>query len=80
MRTNTNAMLLDSYFGLLSGLNKDNKIKLIAKLSNSIIEEESNKNDVVDKFFGAFESDKTPEDIIKEIRESRNFNRNIETL
>lgn len=80
MRTNTNSLLIDSYFGLLSGLDRENKIKLIAKLTNSIIEIKPNRNDIIDMFFGAFESEKSDEDIIKEIRNSRNFSRNIETL
>ena len=80
MRTNTNSTLIDSYFGLLSGLDRENKIKLIAKLSNSIIEANPNKNDSIDKFFGAFDSEKSEEEIIKEIRDSRNFNRTIEAL
>lgn len=80
MRTNTNSILLDSYFGLLNGLDRENKIKLIAKLSNSIIEEKHNKNDIIDMFFGAFESEKSAKEIIKEIKDSRKFSRTIEAL
>ena len=42
-------------------------------------EVESNES-VVDKFFGAFESDKSAEEIIQEIRENRIFNRSIEAF
>ena len=78
MKSNTNAILIDNYFGLLSSLSRENKLKLIAKLSNSIIDEDSENENIVDKFFGAFKSEKNAEELIKEIRESRTFNRTIE--
>ncbi len=78
MRSNSSTMLIDNYFGLLSSLSKENKIKLIAKLSNSIVEEVSETEDVVDRFFGAFKSKKSAEEIISDICASRNFNRSIE--
>ncbi len=72
--------LIDNYFGLLRSLSRENKIKLIAKLSNSIIEEGSEKENVIDRFFGAFKSEKSAEEIIKEIRASRRFNHKIESF
>ncbi|MEI6048089.1 MAG: hypothetical protein WCS03_04255 [Bacteroidota bacterium] len=80
MKSNASTILIDNYFGLLSSLSKENKIKLIAKLSNSIVDEPSEKENVIDNFFGAFKSDKSADEIIKEIRESRTFNRTIEAL
>ena len=74
----SNTVLIDNYYGLLSGLSKENKIKLIAKLSDSIVEEATENENLVDKFFGAFESEKSAEELIKEIRDSRTFNRTIE--
>jgi hypothetical protein len=79
MKSTASSILIDNYFGLLSSLSRENKIKLIAKLSNSIIDE-SEKENVVDKFFGAFKSDKSAEEIIEEIRESRTFDRTIEAF
>ncbi len=76
----SNTMLIDNYYGLLSSLSKENKIKLIAKLSNSIVEETTEIENVVDKFFGAFKSDKSAEELIKEIKESRTFSRTIEAF
>jgi len=78
MRSHT--VLIDNYFGLLRSLSKENKLRLITKLSNSIIEEDVQNENVIDRFFGAFKSDKSAEEIIKEIRESRTFNRKIETF
>ena len=76
----SNTILIDNYYGLLSSLSKENKIRLIAKLSNSIIEESTESENVVDKFFGAFKSEKSAEELIIEIRESRVFNRTIEAF
>jgi hypothetical protein len=80
MKTNASTALIENYFGLLNGLSKENKLRLIAKLSNSVADEVVKNDDVVDKYFGAFKSDKSAEEIIKEIRESRNFNRSIEAF
>lgn len=76
----SNTVLIDNYYGLLSSLSKENKIKLIAKLSNSIVEETTEIENVVDKFFGAFKSDKSAEELIKEIKESRTFSRTKEAF
>jgi hypothetical protein len=80
MKTSASTSLIDNYFGLLNGLSKENKLRLIARLSNSVADEVIAKEDVVDKFFGAFKSDKSAEEIIREIRESRNFNRSVEAF
>lgn len=80
MKTNASSALIENYFGLLNGLSKENKLRLIAKLSNSVADEVVKNEDIVDKYFGAFKSDKSAEEIIKEIRESRNFNRSIEAF
>jgi len=36
--------------------------------------------DRIDKYFGAFISDKSAQEIIKELKESRNFNRSVEAF
>lgn len=74
----SNTVLIDNYYGLLSSLSKENKKKLIAKLSDSIIEEATENENLADKFFGALKSEKSAEELIKEIRDSRTFNRTIE--
>ena len=81
MKSNANKIMVDDYYGLLRNLSKETKIKLIAKLSNSIIEDSASENvNVVDNFFGTFKSDKSAEEIIKEIRESRTFSHTIEAF
>lgn len=80
MKASTSTSLIDNYFGLLNGLSKENKLRLIAKLSTSVADEVVESEDIVDKFFGAFESDKSAEEIIREIKDSRNFNRSVEAF
>lgn len=80
MKASTCTSLIDNYFGLLNGLSKENKLRLIAKLSTSVADEVIESEDIVDKFFGAFESDKSAEEIIREIKDSRNFNRSVEAF
>jgi len=75
-----NTVLIDNYYGLLSSLSKENKIRLIAKLSNSIIEDSIEDENIVDNFFGSFKSEKSAEELINEIRESRIFNRTVEAF
>ena len=72
--------MADNYFGLLNGLSKENKLRLIAKLSNSMADEVVKNEDRIDKYFGAFISDKSAQEIIKELKESRNFNRSVEAF
>jgi hypothetical protein len=45
-----------------------------------MIEEVVEDETLIDRFFGAFKSDKSAEDIIQEIRASRTFNRTIEAF
>jgi|GEM_PF-1580476 len=74
---------IDNYFGLVNSLDRENKIKLMAKLSISIADEKVGKDDkknVVDRFFGAFKSKKNTDEIISKIRECRVFNRVTETF
>lgn len=80
MKTNANTSLIDNYFGLLNGLSKENKLRLIAKLSISVADEVVKNENVVDLYFGAFKSDKSAEEIIQEIKGSRNFNRTVESF
>lgn len=74
---NSETLLIDNYFGLLSGLSKENKIKLIARLADSIVEETAKNEIIVDEFFGAFKSGKDAEELIKETCKDRTFNHPI---
>ncbi len=75
-----NTILLDSYIGLLDNLSTSNKLDLIFKLSNSVKNNLKKKKSSIKKAFGAFESEKTAEEIIEEIRNSRLSTRVIESF
>ena len=78
-----NSVVVNSYSGLLQRLNRETKIHIVAKLVSDIAHEPveiKSKTDVVNRFFGAFQSDKSAEEMIDEIRSSRQFNRVIEVI
>jgi phenylpyruvate tautomerase PptA (4-oxalocrotonate tautomerase family) len=72
-----NTLFLDNYLGLIKGLTREQKIQLAARLTHDIAEttnEHINDMDLVDKFCGAWKSEKDADEIITEIRTARNFN------
>ncbi len=75
---NSNTTIVDGYIGLLENLSPDNKLDLISKLSASVKTDLVEKKSSFKKSFGAFVSEKTAEEIIEEIRNSRLFTREIE--
>jgi len=83
MNTSSNVLVVNNYLGLLQRLSRESKINLVAGLINDISQEQEKrkkKKDVVNRFFGAFQSEKSPEEMINEIRSSRYFNRSIESF
>ena len=75
-----NNSLADYYYKLLSSLNADSKLDLIARLSQSLRKNETEKNIPLADLFGAYKSEETAEEIIAELRASRTFNRKTEML
>ena len=75
-----NTKIVEGYFGLLDNLSPSNKLDLIAKLTASVKSDLKPKKSSFKKAFGAFESSKSAEEITEEIRESRVFNRQIESF
>ena len=69
----TDKHIIDTYSKLFEGLDVETKIELIEKLTQSLKKENRSKESEFLKSFGAFESDKTADELIKEIRESKNF-------
>lgn len=70
---------LDKYFGYLWKLDNNSKKRLIIKLMESI----ETKDDIsfdLKSIYGAWEDSKDSDEIIKEIRDSRVNNRDIESL
>jgi hypothetical protein len=70
----------DYYFGFLKNLNPDSKLDLISKLSQSLKEDKRTSDATLQSLFGAYKSEETAEEIIADIRSSKVFNRNIESL
>lgn len=70
-----NTTLVDSYFELFRRLSSKGKEDLISKLTKSMKSEISTQSDSFFSTFGAFQDEKSAEDIILEIKESRTFNR-----
>ena len=63
---------------MLDNLSPSDKLDLISKLTDSVKSDIKNKKSSFKKAFGAFESEKSADEIINEIRRSRTFTRQIE--
>lgn len=68
-----NTAILNNYYGLLNNLDSESKLELIIKLSNSLMKK--NKKNNLDVLFGAFKTKKSADEIISDIKNSRNFKR-----
>lgn len=69
----TDKHIIESYSGLLEGLNPSSKIKLIESLSKSLETQRITKEDDFYRSFGAFASDKSAEEIVTDIKSGRKF-------
>lgn len=78
--TKINTTIVDGYVGLLDNLSASNKLDLITKLTASVKTDLKNKKSTFKKAFGAFESKKSAEKIIEEIRGSRVSTRKVESF
>ena len=77
----TNLSITDMYMGILSSLTNDEKLDLIAKLSESMREKRKPRKNIEDIFACFHEDwggDGTPEEIAEDLRKSRVFTREIE--
>lgn len=66
--------IVETYSNLFEGLNSISKIELLEKLAKSLKRERKSKEKDFFKSFGAFGSEKSAENINREIKESRKFN------
>ena len=81
MRTaKINNTIIDGYISLLGNLSPNDKLDLISKLTESVKTDLTSKKTSFKKAFGGFDSTKSAEEIIEEIRGSRVFNRRIESF
>jgi hypothetical protein len=77
---NSDTQILSGYWELLNNLNPRIKLKLIEKLSQSVSRDIISNEDRFEESFGAWIDSRDSEKVIKEIRDSRIFNRQIESL
>ncbi len=75
-----NTTIVDGYVELLDNLSTNNKLDLISKLTVLVKGDLVKKKSTFKKAFGAFDSKKTAEEIIDEIRNSRVSKRQIESF
>jgi hypothetical protein len=74
-----NTTLIEGYLRMLDNLSPNNKLDLIAKLTLTVKEDKmTEKKKSFFKAFGAWESKEEADEIIKDLRSSRTFNRKIE--
>lgn len=67
--------MIDSYFSLLKSLSPNNKLDLIAKLSNSMITTKMVKDNSWKSLFGALKLDQSADDFVEELKADRKFSR-----
>ncbi len=72
--------LIDTYLGLLRSLSPENKMELISKLSASLKGSKKPTGKSIIDLYGAFISKKSADEILSELKASRNFNRKTEEL
>ncbi len=75
-----NTTLVNSYFELFRRLSSRGKEELISKLTKSMKFEKSEQSESFFSTFGAFQDEKSADEIIRDIKESRTFIRNTAEL
>ncbi|WP_352422912.1 hypothetical protein [Proteiniphilum sp.] len=76
-----NTSLIDSYYTLLKSLSPNNKLELIARLSNSMKTTKKKEKEIsLDTLYGSWESDQTADELVAELKAARNFTRKREEL
>jgi hypothetical protein len=68
-----NTSLIEGYLQMLDNLSPNNKLDLISKLSLTIKGNDKVNNKAFYEAFGAWDSNQSAEDIINDIRKSRQF-------
>jgi hypothetical protein len=71
--TYTDKHIVENYFRLIESLSSVSKMELIEKLKKSLKTENKTVEDKFFKTFGAFDNEKSSDEIIAELKESRKF-------
>jgi hypothetical protein len=80
MKAVVNKHILDNYMVFLETLSPGTKLDLISKLTQSLKSQVKPKENLFESSFGAWTGNESADDIIKGIKDSRTFNRQIEGL
>jgi len=72
--------LIDSYLELLKSLSPESKQELITRLSDSLKGSKKPTQKSISELYGAFISKESADEIIADLKATRNFNRKIEGL
>lgn len=75
-----NRRLIDTYLEMISRLGLESQLELISRLSSSMKKKVESSEDSFFRLFGSFSDEKSAETIIDEIKESREFNRKLESF
>lgn len=79
--TDININLVDSYYTLLKSLSPNNKLELIARLSNSMKTTKKTKREVsLSSLYGSWVSEQSADELVDELKKARKFNRKREEL
>jgi hypothetical protein len=70
-----NPFPIDSYFSLLKNLSEDDKLELIALLSDSVQKRKKPTKRAIHSLFGALKTRQSADKFIFEIKKSRTFKR-----
>jgi hypothetical protein len=80
MKAAINTHILDTYVAFLETLSPGAKLDIISKLTQSLKSDVKSKENLFESSFGAWAGTESAEEIVKGIRGSRAFNRQIEGL
>lgn len=73
--TDIDSALINSYFTLLKSLSPNNKLELIAKLSNSLKKTKKVKDNSWKSLYGSLELDQSADEFVAELKKDRKFSR-----
>jgi len=75
-----NKKLVDSYLDLLKNLSPNSKLDLISRLSDSLKSGKKTKTNSLKLLAGDFIPEKSAEEIIDDLKNARNFKREVESF
>lgn len=73
-------LIAESYFNMIKALSPEIRLELISRISDSLRNTITPKDDSWKDLFGAFDSEQSAEEIIEDLRNSRCMQRQIEEL